>query len=246
MKKNTMMRLASVLLIAVLMSTCAISGTFAKYVTSDSETDSALVAKWGVDFTVGSSWFEKTYNKDASDYADMALSVKAGQDVVAPGTKGTAYTFLAAADKPEVSYRVTFKNSTDVTAKTIFLASGSDKYYPVQFELTFNGSDVDLADGSIETIINAIEKLTYFYDVEDDKYYVSVDGGTTWGAAQDGAPALTLTWEWKFEEDEATNVKDTALGDLAAGETVAGYVTEGTDYNLEIAFKIVATATQIN
>ena len=31
MKKNTMMRIASVLLVAVLLSTCAISGTFAKY-----------------------------------------------------------------------------------------------------------------------------------------------------------------------------------------------------------------------
>ena len=51
MKKNTMMRLASVLLIAVLMSTCAISGTFAKYVTSDSSSDSARVARWGFNGT---------------------------------------------------------------------------------------------------------------------------------------------------------------------------------------------------
>ena len=58
MKKNKMMRIASVLLVAVLLSTCAISGTFAKYVTTDSGSDSARVAKFaftvsenGTDFT---------------------------------------------------------------------------------------------------------------------------------------------------------------------------------------------------
>ena len=51
MKRNKMMRIASVLLVAVLLSTCVISGTFAKYTTSNSATDSARVAKWGVIIT---------------------------------------------------------------------------------------------------------------------------------------------------------------------------------------------------
>ena len=49
MRKNKMMRLASALLVAVLLSTCAISGTFAKYVTSSTGTDKARVAYWGWD-----------------------------------------------------------------------------------------------------------------------------------------------------------------------------------------------------
>ena len=48
MKKNRMMRVASALLVAVLLTTCAISGTFAKYVTTESGSDFARVAKWGV------------------------------------------------------------------------------------------------------------------------------------------------------------------------------------------------------
>ena len=47
MKKNKMMRIASVLLVAVLLSTCAIFGTFAKYTTSVTSQDSARVAYWG-------------------------------------------------------------------------------------------------------------------------------------------------------------------------------------------------------
>ena len=43
MKKNVMMRVASALLVAVLLSTCTISGTFAKYVTTSSGNDNAEV-----------------------------------------------------------------------------------------------------------------------------------------------------------------------------------------------------------
>ena len=47
MKKNRMMRAASALLVAVLMTTCTISGTFAKYTTSATGSDAARVANWG-------------------------------------------------------------------------------------------------------------------------------------------------------------------------------------------------------
>ena len=48
MKKNIMMRVASALLIAVLLTTCAISGTFAKYVSTASGSDTARVGN--IDF----------------------------------------------------------------------------------------------------------------------------------------------------------------------------------------------------
>ena len=44
MKTNKMMRIASVLLVAVLLTTCVISGTFAKYTTTVSATSTANVA----------------------------------------------------------------------------------------------------------------------------------------------------------------------------------------------------------
>ena len=47
MKKNRIMRVFSVLLALTLISTCAISGTFAKYVTRAEGEDAARVAKWG-------------------------------------------------------------------------------------------------------------------------------------------------------------------------------------------------------
>ena len=47
MKKNRMLRLASALLILTLLTTSVIGGTFAKYVSTGSVSDTARVAKWG-------------------------------------------------------------------------------------------------------------------------------------------------------------------------------------------------------
>ena len=47
MKKNRMMRLASILLVLVLMTSSVVGGTFAKYTTSVEGYDTARVAKWG-------------------------------------------------------------------------------------------------------------------------------------------------------------------------------------------------------
>lgn len=52
MKKNKFMRIASVLLIVTLLSTSVISGTFAKYTTEAEGSDSATVAKWGVNLLI--------------------------------------------------------------------------------------------------------------------------------------------------------------------------------------------------
>ena len=51
MRKNKFMRAASGLLVAVLLTTCVISGTFAKYTSTSTGTDSARVARWGFNDT---------------------------------------------------------------------------------------------------------------------------------------------------------------------------------------------------
>lgn len=248
MKKNTMMRVASALLVAVLLSTCAISGTFAKYVTTASGSDTARVAKWGVDFTAQSDLFETSYTKDDNNYTSMDLSVKSSdtKNVVAPGTSGTGYSF-ATTGTPEVSYRVSFATTANTTPETVFLgADGADRYYPVVFTLKFNNAAVTIQSRDIASVLGAVANCAYYFDVATGKYYATTDGGTNWSDALDAAPSLELSWNWDFYVDAATDVKDTALGNLAAGKTVAGYTQDGTDYNLDIAFDISATATQID
>jgi len=127
MKKNKMMRIASVLLVAVLISTCAISGTFAKYVTKVSGEDKARVAKWGIVLTMtGDELFAKEYEADDetftgsenSEHPGMSVVSSNEEKLVAPGTKSKKDAFVATVKgTPEVATRYTLKISkgwTDV------------------------------------------------------------------------------------------------------------------------------------
>lgn len=112
MKKNKMMRIAAVLLIVTLLSTCAISGTFAKYVAKADFEDSARVAKWGIKIETSGDLFSEKYEAEDADYiaAGGEYSVDAANDdvVVAPGTGSDQIDggFVARVyGKPEVATR---------------------------------------------------------------------------------------------------------------------------------------------
>ena len=70
MKKNTVMRVLSLILVLTLMSTCAISSTFAKYVTKAEGEDQARVAKWGVVVSVEGSTFATQYKTTDGSYKE--------------------------------------------------------------------------------------------------------------------------------------------------------------------------------
>ena len=117
MKKNKMMRIASVLLVMTLISTCAISGTFAKYVTKVSGEDSARVAKWGVVLTVSAGEAFATQYETHDDTYEGEYSViafNAEDKLVAPGTsskdKDVDGDLVATVmGTPEVATRYTLK-----------------------------------------------------------------------------------------------------------------------------------------
>ncbi len=127
MKKNRIMRVFSVLLALTLISTCAISGTFAKYVTRAEGEDAARVAKWGVLVTVKGNAFadkyaatDEAYLEDGGEYS--VVSSVEGEKVVAPGTSAEeADMALVATVKgtPEVAARYTLegKGIKDVVLK---------------------------------------------------------------------------------------------------------------------------------
>lgn len=86
MKKNKMMRIASVLLIVTILSTCAISGTFAKYVVTGTGSAEAEVARWGIKISMnGDDLFANRYAKSDTGRG-VAVLAKGDYDVVAPGT----------------------------------------------------------------------------------------------------------------------------------------------------------------
>lgn len=225
MKKNVMMRVASVLMVAVLLTTCAISGTFAKYVTSADVEDSARVAKWGVTVTASGSLFEEEYANDGAiekdnggnDIAMTVVSSSASQDVIAPGTfNDEGFTFTIDGT-PEVAVNIDFaiSNVKDVyvpAADATYLdyTTGNnltdtfdlaDDYYPIVYTLTRNGAPA--ATGTLEDI------ETYLDSIEGN-YAANTDLSGTFGT-------FKLTWAWVFGDD-ANNKVDTFLGQIAAGK----------------------------
>lgn len=130
MKKNRMMRLASVLLVLVLLTTSVISGTFAKYTTQDSASDAARVAKWGVELQVVGNLYGETYankdngNKILVDNASENFTVQskaATEDVVAPGTKNEDGFTFSLQGTPEVAGEVT----ATLVHENIYLNAGN-------------------------------------------------------------------------------------------------------------------------
>ena len=185
------MRLAMALVLLVLVTTSAVGGTFAKYVTTDSATDTARVAKFGVDIVAaGENAFVKEYAANDALYT-AGNTVVSDVDVVAPGTKGTLAT-VNVSGTPEVAVNVKYEADLILTNWEI----GSDEYCPLVFKV--NGTEYKFVDtvANLESAVEAVLNADY-----------NVTPNTNL------ANTTVVEWEWAFVGDD---VKDTALGDQAA------------------------------
>lgn len=107
-KKNRTLRAAVLMLALVLITSCFVGGTFAKYVTSGEAGDNARVAKWGVSITAHDTGdvFAKEY--DAIAGQDNTVIAGGEYKVIAPGTKKDNAALVTLSGQPEVSVRVTY------------------------------------------------------------------------------------------------------------------------------------------
>lgn len=230
MKKNVMMRIAACLLVCVLASTCGISGTFAKYVTDGKGTDTARVAKFGVQVQAFDGMFSETYvTEDANYVATITDSVVSGEKVVAPGTEGTM-TDLVITGQPEVAVKVTYE------ATNIYLANWIDNegnfYCPLFITIntvTLCGLDYASAEDFATAIYDNVASFTEAYAP-----------GTILGNEQEHN--MDISWRWAFEGaagmvNTQTDVKDTYLGN---------WILRGEAHKPVITLEVTCTVTQIN
>ncbi len=222
MKKNRMMRLASLILVLTILSTCAISGTFAKYVTGADADESARVAKWGVTVAATSDAFKVEYAAEDEDYtAGVTVKSSAEDDVVAPGTKG-GLAAVALTGTPEVAVRISYTATLDLGDGWMV----NDTFYcPLVFtvgETTINGLEKTSVEELETAVNNAVNAYTENYAPGTDLSTLDEIG-------------LNVSWEWPFSTSDANDVKDTALGDAAAAGNAA-----------TIALDMRVTATQID
>ena len=231
MKKNVMMRIASILLVCVLATTCGISGTFAKYVTKSTMNDEARVAYWGFQ-ELASQTFELFNSGDTNIKSN-------GNGLLAPGSYGSAaFKFIyvdgngGAIQAPEVAY--TFKIEVSGTFDTDALDDNPN------FIWVLDGKGYKTF-GELKTAIEALD---------GDETFDPGELPTLFYTAGNDAATHVIGWQWMFDQATGTMPLATEYADGTAiiiaendvGDTMMGNASDLDD----IAITITITATQVD
>lgn len=218
-KKINFLRAGALTMVLALGTTCFMSGTLAKYVTSGQGSDSARVAKFGVKVTAMvngtetemGKMFATQYEKDEAAYAETytVVSSEEGKNIIAPGTKGNM-SAITITGQPEVAVEVkyvvdTFKLGDNWVDK-------DNKYYcPLQIKIgntTLDGTTYDSVGEFENAVKTTIQGFTAQYEANTDLSNTTV-----------AVPAVS--WAWPFSTSEENDIKDTYLGDQAAAGKAA-------------------------
>ena len=215
------MRVAGLLLALVLVTSCFVGGTFAKYTTGNYGTDNARVAKFGVTVHGDSDMFDPTYAKDDASLTVSANSVVAlnGTDnLVAPGTKKNNCLTASVTGTPEVAVKVEYVATMTLNGKWEYKykdeqGEHTDFYCPLIIKVNgteIKGTDYTDKDAFITAVTNAVSGHNAQYAPNTN-------------LANETNDKLSISWEWPFEVKDtdgkvnhAFDLKDTYLGDLAA------------------------------
>ena len=219
MKKNAMLKIAAILMVAVLLTTCAISSTFAKYVTSDNDTAAARVAKWGVTVDVDADSAFQTKYPSSNEVVFGATYV------VAPGTAVEDAVVITVTGTPEVKTTCVVNNGTlgntdivtlsnwEIPAPTAQDANATAEYCPVVFvinDVKYAHASAGLTDNGTTVKVSATVSAL---QTAINNAIVGEFSAEGYAAKSSVAESIAIDWYWNFTVD---NEKDTALGNAAA------------------------------
>lgn len=241
MKKNKTMRLAVLLLVLTLVTSCFVGGTFAKYVSTASASAEARVAYWGFNST-------ESVEFGLFDFVDNGV-LQGEEDLIAPGTKNSIKLTFAApevldADRaPEVDYKVRIDTTGSIQPAYAYSGGTTPNEYPI------GGTDglitwYIIVDGTKTTynswtaFIKGIAAL--------DGSSTALDGGTVYQAGEKadilyGGETIEIGWEWPFVEYKDGAIFPDAMKDNA--DTKAGNMT---DIYGDVKLQINVTVEQMN
>ena len=242
MKKNAMLKIAAILMVAVLLTTCAISSTFAKYTTSATGTDTARVAKFGITVTsdVDKALFAESYATTDKTY-EGATTVQVdttGTKLVAPGTAIAKAVNTKIEGTAEVAVRVSVEATLVLTGWTI---DTDVEYCPIIF--TVNGETYGTKDTAAKNKSETVELLIKAVEAAIEAATDDYAPNTVFAAADDKndktnevVTGVDISWAWPYETTGNVNdVKDTKLGRVAATGTAP-----------VITLTVTTTVTQID
>jgi hypothetical protein len=224
--KNTF-RIGALLLVACLISSVMLSGTFAKYTSEYAGQDTALVARWDLTMTNGETEFSVAPNVATLDlfshsYDENILSTAGTQKIIAPGVSG--------------DFVLSLTNNSDVAAEIKFDISKTGAEIPMQFAIT-DGEDFDFDTADAATIYADVVDLTTALNKLGPS-----DGNIQLAASDDESNSkstIKVHWRWPFERgtEAALVANDTADTNLG--------ITSVTDNRTEYKLTITVTATQL-
>lgn len=212
MKKNKLFLLGLFVVFAAVLSLSLVSNTFAKYVSSDSGSDTARVAKWGVTIVATDDGESKNV-LDTLDSANEAhISVDKELKLLAPGTKGNLIS-VNVQGQPEVAVNVNV--AFTLTLDGWEIGTPATEYMPLVFTAVIGGNTKtyelgDVASEGVYTSISALEAAL----ATDIK---AANGDKATFTDLNTVLDLELSWVWAIDVDDAS---DTALGSLPAAPTL--------------------------
>lgn len=177
-RTSVMVRLVALLVITLTFTMCFVSGTFAKYVSSATGSDTGRVAKWVINVgstniaTTDAFTFDlfNTVNDTKDGNPEGDVKVGASETIIAPGTTG--------------SFRIDIENKSEVNAE-----------YEVAFTVT-NASAIP-----VEFSTNGTDWKTY-NDISE------LNVAKTNIAMTNGEASVTMYWRWVFESGNDNNDTD--------------------------------------
>ena len=197
---NKMLKLTSFVLLVTMVALTLVSGTYAKYTSTASGTDSAVVAKWDIKAGVSGSETSITGSNATvafnlfdtiNDTGNTAAETDVAAGKIAPGTAG--------------SFEMSIKNDSEVTAR-----------YGINYTVTGNNVPIEFStDGS-----NWVTSLSNVAPSNDTQIAMNSSANVTvmwrWAFTGDTSANFTST---------QTDATDTALGLSTPEVTVAATLT---------------------
>lgn len=209
--------------------------TFAKYISTETATAQATVAKWGVVVSVNADklFAEKYEDSKIDAVGDDVVSLSAGTNVIAPGSSGE-FTVIVTG-QPEVASKISVATtgSADVELKGTTGGVGFT-YNPVKWTITNNVTSTSEANKTLNDVLTTISSVA-------GNYVPGVSAAVNFN--------YTFKWSWDFIDDTTTNNRDTVLGNYSFSNTIIDPNTEDNEeytsatkdlkINLDIKFEQV-------
>lgn len=242
-KRSIMIRVMAVLSVVMMFTICFVGGTFAKYTSSGSNSDSATVAKWS--FKVGETDIA-TSNSFKFDLFDTVKDTgganetdinPADRSIIAPGTQGSFALVLTNASQVTAQYAIDYTVTNTNNIPVEFSVDGT--HWSSELTDVTASDETKLAANSGTTTITVqwrwvFENYTKVADTsgfphQSTQYYTK--NGETYTATDFPLPSFEEETEY-YTFDSTRDTSDTALG------------TAGTLPTLTVAARI--TVTQVD